>query len=624
MRKSSKNKAKTKKDSKQKGQVRPGADYEHPDKLGINKNDKKKDSALFFKGDLKRYRLPRYFFVIFIFLLTCFGLVMIFSSSSGIGVTSDSSSTYTFLIYQLLAVLLGSVICVIAAAIPYYSKFMINTIQVLSIIFIIILIAIMFTPGDDYGVKRRIEISFLAFQPSEFAKILIVCMAAQIYMYYSNGTFSWKRAGIFSLIFVLAPLLLILIEPDLGSFAILFVAIIGCLVFSGLNVKIVIIILIAIIAVGLIAVFALPYTQERIATFLSPTTDTSGKAYQITNSYAAFGSGGFFGTGIGTSRQKYGWQTQPHTDFIFSIIGEELGFIGCFCLILLFAGFIFCGIMIAKNAKDRYASAIAGGLTILIGFQAFVNMGMEVGFLPVTGKTLPFISYGASSIVSTLGACGLILSVSIYSNESAASKLKRDEFVIISQEKNQSDNAGTKSKQPAPSAGLVGSIGGIFTRSKQNKASDNNRYEKQTKYSRRSNNTKAKNKTSRRSKKTSRPSFYDDIENYQMEEFDRNFNNSYSDYGYGTKSTRSNRRSSSRLNTSTSNNRLPRSYHSKTQSDTYFSDDFEFVPDRSSPTKDNRDADYKKKNGDSNYKSSVPRGRLNYNFYNDDKYNKNR
>ena len=174
-----------------------------------------------------------------------------------------------------------------------------------------------------------------------------------------------------------------------------------------------------------------PYQLERIITRFDPWVDPQGDGYQSVQSLYAFGSGGLFGTGLGLSRQKYLYLPYAHTDFIFAIVGEELGFIGAAALVAIFGVFIFAGIQISRRASDLYGCYIAGSMTVMVGFQACVNMACVCGIAPVTGKALPFISYGGSSLMATMIIVGLILSVSVHTRVDAENEQRRDNLRVL-------------------------------------------------------------------------------------------------------------------------------------------------------------------------------------------------
>jgi cell division protein FtsW len=210
------------------------------------------------------------------------------------------------------------------------------------------------------------------------------------------------------------PAALIMLQPDMGTTATLIVAVVFVLVLSGIPMLWVAGATAGLIALGAVFIFAEEYRLERFVGFLDPWKDPAGKGYQTIQALYAFGTGGLQGVGLGLSRQKFFYLPEAHTDFILAIIGEEAGLIGTLAVVVGFAIFIWAGIRIAAGARDDFGHLIAGGITGMLAFQAVVNMAAVTGMMPVTGKPLPFVSYGGSSMLVTMTCLGLLLSVSRY------------------------------------------------------------------------------------------------------------------------------------------------------------------------------------------------------------------
>ena len=270
--------------------------------------------------------------------------------------------------------------------------------------------------GKEVGGGRRwISLWGFSFQPSEFCKYMLVIYMAH-FLFKKEDRMDSFWVGIFS------PLLaggayvgLILAGPDLGtSFVVL--AILFIMLFVG-GAKLRYLLSIGAGAVGLLALAIMKegYRMERVMSFLDPWKDPLGSGYQAVQSFMAFGLGGIYGSGLGNSSQKLLFLPQAHTDFIFSIIGEEFGFIGVITLIALFLLILARCVRISMRAEDPFSRYMVFGFTVLITLQAALNMGVAVGLFPTTGLTLPLVSYGGSSLVSTLAAFGIILSVSRFS-----------------------------------------------------------------------------------------------------------------------------------------------------------------------------------------------------------------
>jgi len=204
----------------------------------------------------------------------------------------------------------------------------------------------------------------------------------------------------------------ILFQPDFGTAMIICVVTFTMLMIAGLRTKFLVYSVIAIIPFIVAAIMGANYRTRRIIAFLDPWQDPSDTGFQAIQSFYAFGRGGIFGSGIGDSSQKLFYLPEAHTDFIFSVIGEELGFIGTLIIVLLFSVLIWRGFVIAHRAKDSFGTHVAIGLTLLLGTQAFVNMGVAVGLLPTKGLTLPFISMGGSSLLVLMLSVGVLLNIS--------------------------------------------------------------------------------------------------------------------------------------------------------------------------------------------------------------------
>ncbi len=267
--------------------------------------------------------------------------------------------------------------------------------------------------GKEVGGGRRwISIEGFSFQPSEFCKYMLVIYMAHFLAKKQDKMDSFW-VGIFSpLVTGGAYVVLILVEPDLGT-SFLVAAVLFLMLFVG-NARIKHLLGIATVSAILLALAIVNegYRMKRITSFLDPWKDPLGSGYQAVQSFMAFGLGGIYGSGLGNSSQKLFFLPQAHTDFIFSIIGEEFGFIGVMTLIALFLAILARCVIISFRVKDTFSKYMVFGFTMLIMLQAALNMGVAVGLFPTTGLTLPLISYGGSSLISTLAAFGIILSIS--------------------------------------------------------------------------------------------------------------------------------------------------------------------------------------------------------------------
>lgn len=279
---------------------------------------------------------------------------------------------------------------------------------------IVMLFIVKFTPlgMEINGAKRWINLGFMQLQPSEFAKPLFCMLLASMFKdKIDMNTLNKNMPVILAMLFIL---FLILKQPNLSMAIILCVTTFG-LYLAGRGPWQPIAAGAGVIGLGILTM--LPkllhgYQMDRITVWLNPGSDAQGKGYNIIQSMIAFASGGFSGTGYGGSIQKLAYLPECHTDFIFAIIAEEFGFLGCLFVTALFVALVLRGLRIAKRCPDMYGKLIAIGITIIFGFQAFLNMSVASSFLPVTGVTLPFISYGGTSIIVSLAMVGILLNIS--------------------------------------------------------------------------------------------------------------------------------------------------------------------------------------------------------------------
>lgn len=340
-----------------------------------------------------------------VFLLSVIGIVMVYNSSVAIAIR-DFSDQYHFVRDQAQWLILGIVALVVCARIPYKTwhrlafPLLMGTMGLLLAVFL---------PGlgvRALGAHRWINLGFFVLQPAEVAKLSMVIYLAAWFTNKEKG-----RLGSFLLLLAMV-VGLVVIEPDLGTGSIILLTAVAMYFYSGAPiVQFLFVVPLFAAGLGLLAV-ASPYRFARLTTFFNPQSDPLGASYQIRQAILALGSGGLFGVGIGKSRQKFEYLPEANTDSIFAIIGEEVGFLGAAAVVLLFAFFLWRGFRIARRAPDDFGRLLALGLTTWIGMQAAINMSAMVALVPLTGVTLPFISYGGSSLIVTLAAVGILLNIS--------------------------------------------------------------------------------------------------------------------------------------------------------------------------------------------------------------------
>lgn len=354
-------------------------------------------------------------FLSFVLILVTIGLVMLFSASYAYSLEYYGTS-YKFILRQLLFAVAGVVAMLIVSRIDYHfwRKFGMILYIGINILLLILLVSSPMVEGMD--VKRWFAIGPVSFQPSEIAKFSIVLLFSSLIAANSD------KMGNFKFILTLAAFLgvtciLVVLEPHLSAtILILFIGIV-LMIIGGLKLRY--IVAGAVGSVGLVAVAILSgvisYGSDRIKYWLDPWSDPVGQGFQTIQSLLAIGSGGILGRGIGQSRQKYLWVPEPHNDFIFSIVCEELGLIGAVIIIVLFALLVWRGFSIAMHAPDKFGTLMAVGLTFQVGLQAMFNIFVVTNTIPNTGISLPFFSYGGTSLFILLVEMGMVLSVSRYS-----------------------------------------------------------------------------------------------------------------------------------------------------------------------------------------------------------------
>lgn len=365
---------------------------------------------------------PRIIMLLSVLALVLIGFVMIYSTSSVITLANadapDAANPMADVLGQVRYAVAG---LVLAAAI---WKFLPCSVWRGPFVYVawglaaILLVATMFigVGDEEWGARRWLVLGSASLQPSEFAKIVLVLVGARLFADLREGVLTFRAFFVQIFVLVLAPILLILAkQSDLGTAMICVVGILAVMWLGEVPARTMAIVAGLVVAVGIVGVVSEPYRMSRLMVFLDPWNDGKegfGTGYQLIHSLYAIAGGGVFGVGLGNSHEKYLYLTQSDTDFIFAIIAEELGLVGALVVIALFALFLYAGMRIARSATDNFGTMVAGGLTIMIAFQAFLNIAMVVGWFPVVGKPLPFVSSGGSSLIATLAMVGLILSVS--------------------------------------------------------------------------------------------------------------------------------------------------------------------------------------------------------------------
>lgn len=380
--------------------------------------------------------VPRLMVILSAAALVVIGLVMVFSASS-VTAFVEQGDAYGETVKQVIFAVLGIAVCVAVVLATKYIGFEVVTSKVVIYGFwLFCVVGILLTAAlgtTALGAKRWLIIGGISIQVAEFMKIALVLVAARIMVDYNNGMDA-LNVIVRVAIFVAAPLaLMFVLQSDLGTTVICVIAIFAILILGGVPLRWIILLLMLMVGLGIAAIYAAPYRTTRLLTFMDPWANADGDGYQIVHSLQALASGGLFGVGLGNSYEKLQYLPEAETDFIFAIIGEELGLLGAMAVVLLFVVFLYGGYSIAKESSSSYGMLIAGALTTMLVAQAFINILCVIGLFPITGKPLPFISSGGSSLISSLLIVGIILSVS-FADEPARDpyEKRREKLHVVS------------------------------------------------------------------------------------------------------------------------------------------------------------------------------------------------
>ena len=345
--------------------------------------------------------------------LAVFGIAAVYGASS-ISAVQSGQSGWTFALRQLVGVVAGAFVLIVVSRVDYHfwQRFAWPLIILTGLLLLVPLL-----PGlkaiapEINGARRWINVGSFTIQPSEIAKFATVVWTAMLANKKEESVREFKR-GVLPFLVILLPLAgLILMEPDMSSAMEL--ALLGGIVLFVAGAKIGHFLLLALVAIPLAwhEATAVQYRLARVLTFMSPGADISESNWQITQSMIGIGAGGVFGVGFGQGLQKLGYLPYAYSDFIFSTIGEEWGFVGTAIIILLFATWIGLGLRIARTAPDRFGTLLATGLTAMVGVTAVLHMAVTMALVPTTGLTLPFLSFGRSSLLVSLLATGVIINI---------------------------------------------------------------------------------------------------------------------------------------------------------------------------------------------------------------------
>lgn len=357
-----------------------------------------------------------YLLLIGIIFISIFGLLMIYSASY-VWAEYKFNDPYKFVRTQAIFLVAGYILMYFVLKIPY-TKYLTkaNTIFIACII-LLILVLIPGIGSIRNGSRSWFGIGGFGVQPSEAAKLGIIIFTSK-YLAFNEKVLKDIKKGVIPILGVLMLVFgLIMLQPDFGTGVIIVISIIGLLFISGVSmgffVKLGLLGMLGVVGLIIMA----PYRMKRIVSFLNPWSDPLGSGFQIIQSLYAIGPGGLLGLGLGNSIQKHFYLPEPQTDFIFAIISEEFGFMGVLIVASLFILIIYRGFRIAIKCENKFGKYLAFGITFQLSFQCLLNLMVVVGLIPVTGVTLPFLSYGGSSLLITIFSMSILLNISKYNYE---------------------------------------------------------------------------------------------------------------------------------------------------------------------------------------------------------------
>ena len=352
--------------------------------------------------------------------LVAFGLVMVYSATSA-SAALGNGDPMSFLKRQAVYAFIGVVLMAVASRFDYHRlRYLTPPLVVASLV---LCTAVLVAGPSINGAHRWFVVGPASFQPSELAKISL-CLFAAVYLARRRAPRTlgelMKPMGLLAALFCA----LIVVEPDLGTTIALFVMIAGILLVSGVPVRLFALTATLALGAGALAIWMEPYRRERLFSFLDPWKDAQGAGFQNVQAIIGMGSGGITGEGLGQGIQKVNFLPEAHTDMIFAVVGEELGFVGSSLVIAAFAVFAWAGFRVALQCRDPFGKRLAAGITTLICGQAAVNLAAVLGIAPLTGIPLPFVSYGGSSLLVLLCCVGVLLNIAV--NERVVEARVRD------------------------------------------------------------------------------------------------------------------------------------------------------------------------------------------------------
>lgn len=344
-------------------------------------------------------------------VLALVGLVMVFSASAVVAGNRFHDSIY-FLKRQIAWLAFGFFLLHLASRLDYliWRRLALPILAVTALLLMLVLIPSLGVSAK--GARRWLRLGPISVQPAEMVKLTVVLYLAAYLANKQERLREFVSGFLPPLVIVGVLGGLVLLQPDFGTVVVIGLVALGMLFLGGAKLLHLWGMVLVIAPLLALVIWKSPYRVQRLMTFLDPLKDPTGSGFQVTQSFLAFGSGGLFGVGLGEGKQKLFFLPEAHTDFVLALVGEELGLVGAWAVMVLFVALVLKGFQIAGRARDPFGRHLALGITLLIGIQALINAGVATGILPTKGMTLPFVSYGGSSLLVSLLAVGILLSVS--------------------------------------------------------------------------------------------------------------------------------------------------------------------------------------------------------------------
>lgn len=356
--------------------------------------------------------------VSFVALLLC-GLVVLYAASYYNA--QDKGSALSEVYSQLMGIAAGAILMLFLLRLDYriLAKPQISTTLLVSSVVLLILVAIPGVGRMLNGSRRWLRLGPISFQPSELAKYAVILHLARLLSRKHYDVTRFFRGLVPAFLFPGMMFLLILLQPNLSTAGSILIVSAVMVMVAGAKWRHLGVIGAGGVVLGTYYALSEDYRRARLMSFRNPFAYLSNEGYQLSQSLLAFGSGGLFGMGLGKGRQKYAFLPYPESDFIFAVVGEDLGLVGCVGVLALFAAFIFFGLRVAIRCRDRFGSLLAGGITAMVGVQTVLNVAVVIGMMPTTGLPLPFFSSGGTSVSILMGASAILMNISSSERENA-------------------------------------------------------------------------------------------------------------------------------------------------------------------------------------------------------------